>query len=119
MTDVRDHHADATATTPVVVYWRPGCGFCSGLLRSLERYDLDHERRNIWEDEDAAAFVRSVTGGSETVPTVVVGNRALVNPSARDVMSTVAEVAPEQLPEGFEPPAPGRVGNLLNRLLGA
>ncbi|MBO8202264.1 hypothetical protein JW613_28845 [Streptomyces smyrnaeus] len=45
------------------------------------------ERRNIWEDERAAAYVRSVTGGDETVPTVEVAGQAQVNPRARDVLA--------------------------------
>ena len=102
----------------VTVYWRPGCPFCSGLFRSLERAGLEPQRRNIWEDEDAAAFVRSVADGNETVPTVVVGEQALVNPSGQEVMAAVAEVAPHALPADYEPVEPGPVGRLLNRVLG-
>ena len=40
---------------------------------------------NIWDDPSAAAFVRSVTGGDETVPTVVIGTTTMVNPSPRAV----------------------------------
>lgn len=105
-------------TDAVTVYWRPGCPFCNGLFRSLERAGLEPQRRNIWEDEDAAAFVRSVADGNETVPTVVVGEHALVNPSGREVMTALAEVAPDELPEGYEPPEPGPVGRFLNRVLG-
>lgn len=106
--------ADSAKTSPVTVYWRPGCGFCSGLLRSLERSGLEFERRNIWEDQDDAAFVRSVANGSETVPTVVVGDLALVNPTGTDVLTTLADVAPDHLPAGWEPRQPG----FLSRLLG-
>lgn len=103
---------------PVTVYWRPGCGFCSSLVRGLERNDVPFERVNIWEDEDAAAFVRSVAGGNETVPTVTVGGTALVNPSAPDVLRTLAQEAPALLPDGYEPPQPGRVARFVGRLLG-
>lgn len=102
----------------VTVHWRPGCGFCSGLLRGLERRGLEFERRNIWEDQDAAAFVRSVADGNEVVPTVTVGDVALVNPSPDQVLATVAEHAPERLPEGWEPPQPGRLGRAVRRVLG-
>lgn len=44
---------------------------------------------NVWEDRQAAARVRSITGGNETVPTVIVGECAMVNPSARDVLVAV------------------------------
>ena len=102
----------------VTVYWRPGCGFCAGLFRSLERLGVEPGRRDIWEDEDAAAFVRSVAGGNETVPPVTVGDHALVNPTGPEVMQALAEVAPHEVPEGYEPPQPGAMGRALNRLLG-
>lgn len=112
MTDSTTSSVDDT-TTPVTVYWRPGCGFCAMLLRSLERADLAFERRNIWEDEDAAAFVRSVADGNETVPTVTVGDHAMVNPSRDEVLGAVAEIAPGHLPDGWEPREPGFVARLL------
>ena len=74
--------SDARAT----FYWRPRCGFCVSLRRDLERSGVALEERNIWEDEASAAFVRSVANGNETVPTVVVRGKALVNPSARQVV---------------------------------
>ena len=37
---------------------------------------------NIWEDLAAAAAVHAITGGAETVPAVMVGAKAMVNPSA-------------------------------------
>jgi len=70
----------------VTVYWRPGCVFCAGLFHSMASAGIDHDRVNIWDDPDAAAFVRSVAGGNETVPTVTVGANTFVNP-------TVAQVA--------------------------
>lgn len=107
-----------TMDAAVTVYWRPGCPFCSSLMRGLDGSDLPYERRDIWEDEEAAAFVRSVTGGDETVPTVAVGEVALVNPTPREVLEVVAEEAPHALPHGYEPPEPGFVERALTRLLG-
>ncbi len=106
-------HPDA-----ITVYWRPGCGFCSGLLRSLERHDLTFSRVNIWEDPEAVEFVKSVANGNETVPTVRVGDVAMVNPSANDVLTAVAEQVPDRLPEGWTPPEAGKVGRFVNRILG-
>lgn len=106
------------SAAPVTVYWRPGCGFCSSLLRSLERHGIVFDEVDIWQDEAGAAFVRSVADGNETVPTVRVGDVALVNPSTPDVLRALAEEAPEHLPPGYEPPDPGTVGRLMNRLLG-
>jgi mycoredoxin len=74
----------------VTFYWRPGCGFCRRLHADLEAAGVAFEMRNIWEDPDAAAFVRSVARGNETVPTVSVGDTAVVNPSAREVLALLA-----------------------------
>jgi mycoredoxin len=76
----------------ITVYWRPGCGFCAGLFRQLERADVAHERINIWDDPDAAAIVRSFARGNETVPTVVVGEIGLVNPDVEEILAAVANV---------------------------
>lgn len=65
---------------PVVVYWRPGCLFCARLRRDLGDLGERAHWVNIWQDRDAAAFVRSVNGGSETVPTVVLDGEPHTNP---------------------------------------
>jgi inosine-uridine nucleoside N-ribohydrolase len=57
------------------------------LKRSLSRAGVATTEINIWSDPDAAAIVRAAAGGNETVPTVEVGGRFLVNPSARQVMA--------------------------------
>lgn len=62
--------------------------------------DVRHTRVNIWRDPDAAAYVRSVAGGDETVPTVTVAGRALVNPSKRQLMEAVRAYAPHELSRG-------------------
>jgi glutaredoxin-like protein len=81
----------------VVVYWRPGCPFCMKLRASMAFTSLPHRRVNIWQDADAAAFVRSVAGGNETVPTVTVAGHAMVNPSKEQIMHAVREHAPHLL----------------------
>lgn len=78
--------SEAVETPLVEVYWRPGCPFCRMLLRPLRRSGLILREVNIWEDAAAAARVRSVAGGNETVPTVFIGEQALVNPSLRQVL---------------------------------
>lgn len=71
----------------IEVLWRPGCLFCSALRSGLRRAGIRTVEHNIWSDPDAAARVRAATGGDETVPTVIVGTRALVNPSVSQVVS--------------------------------
>ncbi len=88
-------------TTQVTFYWRPGCPFCVSLRRGLSRRGIPFEAVNIWENPDAAARVRAAAGGNETVPTVVIGDEALVNPSVAQVESLIRHAAPElaaQLP---------------------
>jgi glutaredoxin len=75
---------------PVITfYWRPGCGFCRRLHADLVATGLAFEMRNIWEDADAAAYVRSVARGHETVPTVSIGADALVNPPIARILDLV------------------------------
>lgn len=102
----------------VVIHWRPGCGFCAALLEGVAGTPLEHETVNIWEDPEGAAFVRSVADGNETVPTVRVGDVALVNPTTRQLLQAVAEHAPDALPDDYEPPQQGRVAGAVTRLLG-
>lgn len=70
----------ADSAHPVVIYWRPGCQFCLRLKATLG--DLKDKALwvNIWQDEDGAAFVRSVNDGNETVPTVVTDGIPATNP---------------------------------------
>ena len=75
---------------PVKVYWRPGCAFCSSLFMRLERAGIPFEDVNIWEDPEGRTFVLSVARGNETVPTVTVGNKALVNPSIDEIERAMA-----------------------------
>jgi glutaredoxin-like protein len=72
-------------------YWRPGCGFCMMLDRRLSKAGVTMHKHNIWDRPEAAAFVRSVARGNETVPTVVVGEQAMVNPSAKQVLAALAD----------------------------
>jgi mycoredoxin len=74
----------------VIFYWRPGCGFCSRLERALAEANVKLDRRNIWEDDTSADFVRSVNRGNETVPTLVVGDQTLTNPHPADVLALLS-----------------------------
>ncbi len=102
----------------VQFYWRPGCGFCMMLDRSLAKAGIPVEKHNIWDDPANAETVRSWAGGNETVPTVVVDGVGLVNPSADEVIGVLTTKAPHLVPEGWEPPRPGRMAGMARRLLG-
>ena len=62
------------------------------LMHGIEEAGLEIEARNIWEDPEAASFVRSVTGGNEIVPTVSLGDRNMVNPSINDLLALIDEL---------------------------
>jgi mycoredoxin len=81
----------------VVVYWRPMCTYCMKLMFQLLFTRLRYTKVNIWRDPAAAAFVRSVANGNETVPTVTVAGRATVNPSRRELLAAVRQYAPHLL----------------------
>lgn len=76
-------------TAEVTVYTRPGCGFCFMLRRGLRKRNVEFTEVDIWKDPAAAATVRSVANGNETVPTVNVAGQWLVNPKA-DVVAKLA-----------------------------
>ena len=107
----------------VTVLWRPGCPFCALLLRRLERTGLAFGRVDIWEHPEAAAWVRSVADGNETVPTVRVAGDAperavaLVNPSATQVLDVLGRIAPDELPS-TAPRSGGPLRGLLGRVRG-
>ena len=75
------------------MYWRPGCGFCAALRSGLDRAGIGYDAVNIWDDESAAAFVRSVANGNETVPTLTIdgpsGSFSMVNPSVAEVAAAL------------------------------
>jgi len=88
------------------------------LERGLNKLNLPLSKHNIWDDPAHAATVRSIANGNETVPTVVIGDAKLVNPSAGEVLQALSVQAPELIPDGVEVPAPGKAGRMINRLLG-
>ncbi len=110
--------ADDVAGDAIVVYSRPGCGFCSSLRRQLDHHDVPHRLVDIWSDPAGAAFVRSVARGHETVPTVSIGSIVLVNPSIHELLATARVHAPQAVPADYVAPTPGRLGSMVNRLLG-
>ncbi|MEU2827373.1 glutaredoxin domain-containing protein [Streptomyces lavendulae] len=83
------------SASAVTVYWRPGCVFCIKLWFKLRLTGTRYRPVNIWRDPEAAAFVRSVNDGNETVPTVRVLSPAgaesvLTNPSLAQIRRALA-----------------------------
>ncbi|MFE7967819.1 glutaredoxin domain-containing protein [Streptomyces cellulosae] len=64
-----------------VIYWRPGCRYCRSLRLGLGRDTRRAHWVDIWRDPAAAAAVRAIADGNETVPTVVLPDgQARVDP---------------------------------------
>ena len=69
----------APALTMYTTTW---CGYCMRLKAQLGREGIEIREVDIEADPQAAAFVESVNGGNQTVPTVVFPDgSALTNPS--------------------------------------
>lgn len=79
---VRDLPADERV---VVVYWRPGCRYCSRLKSELRHVRDRVHWINVWRDAEASRFVREANGGNEVVPTVVIDGVTVTNPDPADV----------------------------------
>lgn len=75
--------AEAERRGAPVIYWRPGCTFCIRLRLALGTAGRRAVWVNIHRDPAAAARVRSVNDGNETVPTVFVGDEPHTNPAPR------------------------------------
>ena len=73
------------AHASITLYTRPGCRYCFLLRQRLRLRRLTFTEINIWTEPDAAAAVRTVAGGNETVPTVHVAGEWLINPRAEHV----------------------------------
>jgi mycoredoxin len=88
--EAADALARSAADGRPIIYWRPGCVFCMRLRASLGRAGRRAHWVDIWSDPDAAAAVRAITGGDETVPTVVAGAQSFVNPDPSRVRELLA-----------------------------
>jgi mycoredoxin len=62
--------------------------------------------------------VREHANGNETVPTVVIGDRGFVNPSAGELVAYLGVNHPELLPADFEAPEPGIASRLAGKIFG-
>ena len=75
----------ATSDRPVV-YTTTWCGYCHRLKSQLARAGIGVTEIDIERDPAAAAAVKRLNDGNQTVPTVVFPDgSALTNPSIREV----------------------------------
>jgi len=73
----------------MIMYTRPGCPFSAKLKAKLALARIPYTSVDIWQDQEAAAIVRSVNDGNELVPTVRVGDVFLSNPTLRQVKAAL------------------------------
>ncbi|WP_145230364.1 glutaredoxin domain-containing protein [Rudaeicoccus suwonensis] len=79
------------SASDVTIFWRPGCPYCSSLKGIVGKRGDKAQWRNIWEDPDAAAYVRSVNNGNEVVPTVVIDGTPHTNPNPMLVRAALGD----------------------------
>jgi mycoredoxin len=73
------------------MYTTVWCGYCQRLKAQMTREGMVFEEIDIENDPEAAAFVESVNGGNQTVPTLVFPDgTALTNPSIGQVKEKVS-----------------------------
>jgi mycoredoxin len=78
----------------VTMYSTTWCGYCSRLKAQMGRAGIEFVEVDIERDPEAAAFVESVNGGNQTVPTLLFADgTAATNPSIREVEAKVAALA--------------------------
>lgn len=72
--------------TAITMYSTPWCGYCQRLKAQMGREGIAYTEIDIEQDPASAAFVESVNGGNQTVPTVVfLDGSAMTNPSIGQV----------------------------------
>lgn len=70
----------------LIIYTTTWCGYCRALKAALDREGIGYSEVNIEELPEAAAFVRSVNNGDQTVPTLLFPDgSAATNPSIGEV----------------------------------
>lgn len=79
------------AAGTVTMYTTRWCGYCRRLKSQLEKAGVSFTEVDIEQQPTAAAYVSSVNGGNETVPTLVFPDgSSAANPSIREVQTRLA-----------------------------
>jgi len=75
------------------MYSTTWCGYCYRLRSQLDREKIAYEVVDIEKDPHAAAYVESVNGGNQTVPTVrFPDGSALTNPTLHEVRARLHSI---------------------------
>ena len=74
----------------LTMYSTQWCGYCQRLKGQLDRAGVEYTEIDIEYSPEAAAFVESVNGGNQTVPTVVLPDgRAMTNPTINQLLDAL------------------------------
>ena len=74
--------------SPVIMYSTVWCGYCQRLKAQMKRAGIEYTEVDIEVDTESAAFVASVNGGNEVVPTLKFADgTTLTNPPIAEVIA--------------------------------
>ena len=75
----------------VIMYSTEWCGYCQRLKAQMKRAGIEYTEVDIEADAESAAFVASVNGGNEVVPTLKFPDgTTLTNPPIAEVIAKMA-----------------------------
>jgi mycoredoxin len=80
------------ASDTIIMFSTPWCGYCQRLKAQMTREGIAYTEVDIEQDPESAAFVESVNGGNQTVPTLLFPDgTALTNPPIAAVKEKAGE----------------------------
>ena len=78
----------------ITMYSTTWCGYCQRLKAQMGREGIEYVEVDIERDPEAAAFVESVNGGNQTVPTLLYPDgSAETNPSIGQVKARLEAIS--------------------------
>ena len=73
----------------IVMYGVQWCPDCSRARRVLKRHGIEYKEIDIDRESGAEGKMRSLNGGSGKVPTLIIGEETLIEPSDQDLTSAL------------------------------
>lgn len=73
----------------IVMYGVQWCPDCSRSRRVLKRHRVEYKEIDIDRESGADAKMRSLNGGSGKVPTLIIGEETLIEPSDHELTSAL------------------------------
>lgn len=58
----------------IVIYTRPGCGYCTLAKQLLDKKETKYQEFNIWSSEKIKAEMAKRTNGAQTVPQILIND---------------------------------------------